>query len=238
MLEESKDYKETPLYSLIYDINPEYINLEKYFRLNDPLKQEEHLKLLIKTVSKFNGASIEPRKIAEIEYNFKDSNLLQKYESYILRPDFVGVIIGNSAAERNDGLFQNQTVYVNSFNIYGENKDKVIEELTKNYSKKGADIFPKINLTYDEIFNIGMSINGDSRRVSEGIDVALDVGYIERSDYQERFRNGNKVIAQTYGIRPDVGKSLDYFATMMGFKGPPIGPLPKHILSGDLETEE
>ncbi|MCK4729727.1 MAG: hypothetical protein KAT28_00260 [Candidatus Aenigmarchaeota archaeon] len=239
MLEENKVHKETPLHSLIYGINPEDIYLENYFRLNDPLEQEKHRKLLFETASKFNGASIEPGKIAEIEYMFKGSNLTQKYESYILRPDFVGVIIGNSAARKDDELFKNQTVYVNSFNIHGENKDKMIKELTKNYSKKGAEIFPKINFTYDEIFNIGMSISGDPQRVSEGIDVALDIGYIERSsDLQERFINGNKVIAATYNIRPDVSKSLDYFATMVGFKGPPISPLPKHIYSRDLETEE
>ncbi len=78
------------------------------------------MKLLSEIVSKFNGASIESRKIAEIEYNFKDGDLLQKYEGYIL-PDFVGVIIGKSAAKKDDVSFQNQTVYVNSFNIYGEN---------------------------------------------------------------------------------------------------------------------
>ncbi|UCG95497.1 MAG: hypothetical protein JSV92_00375 [archaeon] len=228
-----------PIFSQIYEINPENIRLEKYFDILEPMKKDQHTKIIFNTLHKFDG-SLYPRKGAEIKYQINDTKFLQDYKAYILKPDWVGITIAKIVAEKPNKTIEKQKVYTHSFKVWTENTNKVIEELALAYSKKGAQIWPRTNFTMGEIHYISIASGVSEKEFSDGIDVALDVGYIEKSGMEERFFNGKKVIVPTFGIPADVGKSLDCFARLVikdYDKNLPKKVLPTFIQSQDLETE-
>ncbi len=218
---------ENSLGATLFDVSDKNFFLEKYIRLAQPLEKEEHAKTLLSVAGKLNDGLC-PKKGCEIILQNRqtgNADFIQNYEAFLLNQSLVGVVIGTMTAHKDRK--KRQTVYLNRFNLWGENTLKAIDEIACEYSAMGGDVFPKKNFTYDEIKSyVGLT----PEEFSEGMDVAFDVGYLERGGLEERFINGAKCIVPTYYMKPEVSKSVKYFANLvMTGANPPKRVLPAHL---------
>lgn len=220
---------ENSLGATLFDVSDENFFLEKHIRLSQPLEKEEHAKMLLSVASKL-GDGLCPKKGCEIilqNTQTGNEDFTQNYEAFLLNQSLVGVVIGTMSAKE-DKTKKRQSVYLNSFNVWGENTLKAIDEIACKYSAIGGDVFPKKNFTYDEIKSC---VELTPERFSEGMDVAVDVGYLERGGLEERFINGVKCVVPTYYMKPEVSKSVKCFANLVtADKKPPLKRvLPHHL---------
>ncbi len=219
---------ENSLGATLFDISDENFFLEKHIRLAHPLERKEHAKTLLSVAAKL-GDGLCPKKGCEIilqNTQTGNEDFIQNYEAFLLNQSLVGVVIGTMST-REDKTKKSQTVYLNRFNIWGENTLKAIDEIACKYSAIGGDVFPKKNLTYDEIKSLAELT---PERSSEGMDVAADVGYLERGGLEERFIGGVKCLVPTYYMKSEVSKSVKCFANLVTVSAkPPKRVLPAHL---------
>lgn len=220
---------ENSLGATLFDVSDENFFPDKYIRLARPLERKEHAKTLLSVAGKLDDGLCPKKGCEIILQNAQTGNedFIQNYETFLLNQSLVGIVIGTMSAE--DKTKKRQTVYLNRFNIWGKNTLKAIDEIACKYSAMGGDVFPKKNFTYDEIENYaGLT----PEKFSEGMDVAVDVGYLERGGLEERFIGGVKCIVPTYYMKPEVGESVKCFANLVTAGGgakPPKRVLPAHL---------
>lgn len=221
--------KQPSLRATLFGISDENTTLMKYIRLAQPLSEPEHLKLMLGAASKFDG-SLSALKGCEqrLETEDKKEKIVRDYKAYMLHPDMVGVSIGTINADLPERKESSQTVYLNSFNAWTDNTEKAIDELAMRYSAKGGNVYPRRNLTYDEIRACALASGMSEEEFSGSMDVALDTEYIVMGGLVERIVDGKKVMVQSYDITPDVAKSLDCLMWLLKMEPKPKEVLPRH----------
>ncbi|MFH0830237.1 MAG: hypothetical protein V1887_03705 [Candidatus Aenigmatarchaeota archaeon] len=213
------------------------IILSKYVRLRQPLEEYEHFKIMLGTAAKFEGSLAPMKEGMEVTLAAKEENTRfdNDYKAYILKPEMIGIVIGTSKAKKADNVKEAQTVYLNRFNVWTANTDNAIEELELRYSAKGGDVYPKANMTYDEIMVCAEAYGLSRQEFSDGMDVALDINMIEKTGVVERIVDGKKMMVQSFGIPPDIRKSLDMFMKIIMKPPKHAGILPTHIATENAE---
>ncbi len=204
---------ETPESSMgaaLFGVLDSDIHLVNYIRLSQPLSMQEHLQTLLGVTWGFDD-SLSLKLGGEIKYGA----ITHTYQAYLLNRSHIGVSIGTITAKRLGAAQSLQKVYISEFNVRNENTPRVVDEVARRYSKFG-EVFPKKNFTYDEMMRISEAGGMEPHEISEGIDVATDIGLMEPRGLEKRIVGGRKILVPTFAVPLDVKPPLDFFAGLVG----------------------